>query len=398
MKLIKLVAIIPLLSGSYSYATNTDKTFDENVNASEQHHSHAEILSHLPHDLSNEMLLKIPSLRKKFLEWKQEYGKIYDSLSEEAKRMLVWIKHHDFIHEHNSQTPSPSYKLGHNQFSDLSNEEYKKLNRLGEFSMGIDSILATQEKIRAKNKVSSQEPDKVVSDVRILLEENGLNQIPKNKDWRKEGAVTPVKNQGSCGGCWAFSATGAIEGAKFINDGELVSLSEQNLIDCDPSDNGCEGGLMDQAFEFDESAHGLCSESSYPYTAQDGICDNSCDKVHGSEVTNYVDIPEKSRHALLASIAVQPTSVAMQADQLVFQLYKEGVFDHPECGEEGLIDHGVLAVGYGQDEETGHNFWLVKNSWGTSWGEEGYIRLKRDMKHEYGECAIMRIMSAPSVK
>jgi len=264
--------------------------------------------------------------------------------------------------------------------------------------MGMEGILASQEKIRVRNKISSQVEDEVLSEVRRLLDENGLYQIPKNKDWRKEGAVTPVKNQGACGGCWAFSATGAIEGAKFINDGELVSLSEQNLIDCDPSDSGCEGGLMDQAFEFDESAHGLCSEASYPYTAQDGYCDNSCDKVPGSEVINYVDIPEKSRHGLLASIAVQPTSVAMQADQLVFQLYKDGVFDHPECGEEGLIDHGVLAVGYGHDEETGHNFWLIKNSWGGTWGEDGYIRLKRDMVHEYGECAIMRIMSAPSVK
>lgn len=224
------------------------------------------------------------------------------------------------------------------------------------------------------------------------------NGLPDSVDWVSAGAVTAVKNQQSCGSCWAFSSTGAIEGASFIKYGQLIPLSEQNLLDCDTLDNGCNGGLMDNAFKYDESAKGLCSEAEYPYLATDGHeCSAQCQKVNGTTVSDYIDITEKDKHGLIASIALQPTSIAMQADQLAFQFYSSGVFEDDECGKFGNVDHGVLAVGYGTDADTGKKYFTVKNSWGDGWGENGYFRLSRTSNNDWGMCAILMIMTAPII-
>jgi len=317
--------------------------------------------------------------------------------------------------------------LGHNFFSDMTSDEFQQRHILGKYSPGVDTILEAHERKKSLNKkLESSVANAAQEEFRYLMEEyedglddeetqeeededadwvnmdgslsNKKHKLPKTVDWVEAGAVTPIKNQGQCGSCWAFSTTGAIEGAKFIKTGELVSLSEQNLLDCDDVDNGCSGGLMDNAFEFDESFHGLCSEDEYPYLAEDTEeCKVDCNKVPGSEVVSYMDIPEGKEWSLIKSIVRQPTSIAMQADQLSFQLYSSGVFDNEECGAEGMIDHGVLAVGYGKDKETKTPYILVKNSWGDSWGEDGYIRLARRSDNEWGMCAILRVMSAPTV-
>ncbi len=153
---------------------------------------------------------------------------------------------------------------------------------------------------------------------------------------------------------------------------------------------------METAFKFDEAAKGLCSEDEYPYLAADGnTCNSNCTKVAGSIVADYHDIPEKDKHGLIASIALQPTSIAMQAGQLEFQLYSSGVFSSEECGAQGDVDHGVLAVGYGTDAESGKKYFTVKNSWGADWGENGYFRLDRQSNNEWGTCAILMIMTVP---
>lgn len=263
--------------------------------------------------------------------------------------LLPFLRHVALLEEHSNK--ESSYELGHNQFSDMSLEEFHALFKLGKKNTRpIPKIDTADQEIATKIARSLQSLD-----------------LPDYVNWVQIGAVTPIKNQGACGACWAFSTTGALEGAKFIKTGELVSLSEQNLLDCDHTDMGCSGGLMDSAFKFDEKTGGLCSETDYPYEAiQHDDCDTSCVDVPGTIVKTFVDVPPGDERALLSALAMQPISVAIQADQFAFQFYRRGVLDDDSCGKSAQIDHGVLAVGYGTDLETQTPYWLVKNSWGES--------------------------------
>jgi cathepsin L len=228
----------------------------------------------------------------------------------------------------------------------------------------------------------------------VLRSKNGPHkQIKKTAtsiDWRTSGAVTPVKNQGQCGSCWSFSATGSMEGAHQIKTGNLVSLSEQQLIDCSTAqgNQGCNGGLMDQAFQYVISAGGITSESQYPYTATGpNTCQTNVTTV--ATISSFVDVTAGSETALLAAANIGPVSVAIEADQQCFQFYSGGILSDPSCGMQ--LDHGVLVVGYGTD--AGTDFWIVKNSWGASWGESGYVRLIRGKN----ECGIAQEPSYPLV-
>jgi len=217
---------------------------------------------------------------------------------------------------------------------------------------------------------------------------------PDRVDWRDQGYVTPVKNQGACGSCWAFSSTGALEGQHMRRIGRLVSLSEQNLVDCSRAfgNNGCSGGLMDFAFEYVKNNTGVDTESSYPYKAMDGKCKFTRQNV-GAKDTGFVDVVEGDEEALKDAVASQgPVSIAIDASHSSFQLYKRGVYYEPECSSENL-DHGVLIVGYGTDPDHG-DYWIVKNSWGPLWGEEGYIRMARN-KHNH--CGVASKASYPLV-
>jgi C1A family cysteine protease len=292
------------------------------------------------------------------------------------------------IQEHNSQTPTPSYTLGHNAYSDMTETEFAQFFKLGEFSN------AAEQKTRVESKLTSSD---TTAEKRRTLKEQAPLELPDFVDWFQMGAVTPIKNQGACGSCWAFSTTGALEGSKFLKTGELVSLSEQNLIDCDHKDLGCNGGLMDNAFKFDEKSGGLCSEADYPYEAKQGTCNEECTDVEGSIVQTFIDVPPGDEQALISAIAMQPISIAIQASQFVFQFYKTGVLNDDSCGSAGNIDHGVLAVGYGTDLDTQVPYFKVKNSWGETWGENGFIKIGRKSENEFGICAILKMASFPVV-
>jgi len=210
-------------------------------------------------------------------------------------------------------------------------------------------------------------------------------------DWRTKNAVTAVKNQQQCGSCWAFSTTGSTEGAHAIKTGKLVSLSEQQLVDCSQAqgNQGCNGGLMDQAFQYIISNGGITSEAAYPYTAQDGTCNTNVTSV--ATLSSFVDVTAGDENALLQAVNIGPVSIAIEADQECFQFYSSGILSDPSCGMQ--LDHGVLVVGYGTDSTTNTPYWIVKNSWGASWGEQGYVQLIRGKN----ECGVAQEASYPVV-
>jgi C1A family cysteine protease len=215
-------------------------------------------------------------------------------------------------------------------------------------------------------------------------------------DWREHDAVTPVKDQGQCGSCWSFSSTGSMEGAWAIHSSELVSLSEQQLVDCSKSygNMGCRGGLMDDAFQYVIDNGGLDTEEDYHYTAQDGTCDEDKQENHIVTFSSFVDVIPNDEDQLKSAVALGPVSVAIEADKMGFQFYKSGVFSG-ECGT--TLDHGVLVVGYGTDEESGLDYWIVKNSWAATWGDEGYILLQRNVDAPEGQCGVAMQPSYPVV-
>jgi C1A family cysteine protease len=284
--------------------------------------------------------LSEPDYQFLFTRWVEQWGKEYEHEAFFGK-YNTFKANLNFIIEHNSY--NNSYTLAMNAFGDLTTEEFKAQR------CGWTAAPRNEE----------------------TVEFNG--PINADVDWQAKGAVTPVKDQGQCGSCWAFSTTGAVEGCVQIASGKLLNLAEQQLVDCAGSEGnqGCNGGLMDYAFQWIIKNGGIASEGSYPYTARDG----SCKKVASvAKISGFKDVPANKEDQLMAALQLGTVSVAVEADKSVFQFYHDGVLDNKACGTQ--LDHGITLTGSGT--LAGKDYWKVKNSWGASWGKQGYIMMVRN--------------------
>jgi len=308
-----------------------------------------------------------------FEDFKARFARKYASLSEEEHRRSVFNENMKLIDSENSK--GNSYTLGVTNHADMTFAEWR--------TQYLGGYVATTKK-----------------DSIGAFRASADFVAPASVNWTANGAVTPVKNQGQCGSCWSFSTTGALEGAAFLAGRKLMSLSEQNILECDHGGNKCRGGSMDQAFQW-VAQNGICAEVDDTYKCMDqnsaectnSVCPTKCSPVLAAhDVISSTDV-DPSEGALEAAVSQQPVSVAIEADRPVFQHYTGGVLTNEACGSQ--LDHGVLAVGFGTDK--GQKYWLVKNSWGTSFGEQGYIRIERGAAEDGGECGIRKGAVFPTV-
>merc|ERR1712002_861623 len=315
-------------------------------------------------------------LDEQWQAFKTKYAKEYTDEIELAKRE-AWEDNYHFMEEHNAAYKKglKTYEVGENEFNDLSHAEF----------------------VNMMNGLHYSESDRKANPI---FSPNNLQNLPEEVDWRPKGFVTPIKNQKMCGSCWAFSTTGSLEGATFNKTKKLVSLSEQNLVDCSMKEgnHGCFGGLMDFAFKYIKDNNGIDTEESYPYTAKTGKERLFKASTIGATLSSWTDIKKGSEVDLAAAVAVVgPISVGIDAGHRGFQMYRRGIYYEKQCSSVHL-DHGVLAVGYGakkhDDNGKKDKFWIVKNSWGTTWGDKGYINMAKDVKNM---CGIATAASFPVV-
>ncbi|NXA53485.1 CATL1 protein, partial [Nothocercus julius] len=296
-----------------------------------------------------------PALEDAWRGWKSLHAKEYAQDAEAARRE-VWEKNLRRIEEHNRQQEQGghAFRLGMNHYGDLTDEEFNQL---------LNGFVPAR----------PQAPGP-------LFRASAAARTPAQVDWRAKGYVTPVKNQGHCGSCWAFSATGALEGLVFNRTGRLVVLSEQNLVDCSRQlgNAGCGGGYVTRAFQYVRDNGGLNSERVYPYLGTDA---SSCrydprDRAANCSAVRLV-APGSEAALAQAVAAVGPVAVAVDASSFHFHFYKSGIFSSAFCSQQ--VNHAMLAVGYGTGRQAGQSvgYWILKNSWSEEWGERGYVRLLR---------------------
>ncbi|KAJ4797546.1 hypothetical protein LUZ62_048792 [Rhynchospora pubera] len=301
-------------------------------------------------------------------KWMAQHGRAYNDAEEKAHRFEIFKANAEYVQSVN-HARNRTYRLSLNRFADLTNEEFKA------------SFLGFK-----PNPLIAKEEQDVEKPFRYA----NLASVPGAMDWRARGAVTGVKDQDTCGCCWAFSAVAAMESIVKLKTGQLMSLSEQEVLDCTGNGMSCEGGTMEAAFSFIARNRGLTTESNYPYTRNQGYCNSRRRSASAATIRGYEEVP-RSEAALLNAVANQPVSAGVEGSGIDFQLYGGGLFTG-YCGTD--LDHAVTVVGYGASARS--KYWLVKNSWGSGWGEGGYMRMQRDIGSYGGLCGITLQASYPT--
>ncbi|XP_047318989.1 ervatamin-B-like [Impatiens glandulifera] len=308
-----------------------------------------------------------------YKKWMIENGKVYNGIEESEKRFNIFKENLVFIDTHNSE--NRTYKVGLNVFADLTDEEYRSYYLGMKYDADLQSV---QSELDSQSYAASS-----------------AENIPVSLDWRTKGAVSPIRNQGRCASCWAFSAIATVESINQIVTGQLIDLSEQELIDCDRSVNtGCKTGRQIEAFKFITRNGGIDTEKDYPYLEADGTCNATKMKSKVVSINGYKEVlPRNNEIYLMIAVAQQPISVGIEAYGKAFKNYVSGIFTG-NCGTS--LDHAVVVVGYGS--EKGLDYWIVKNSWGLNWGESGYMRIQRNFYpgKGKGKCGIAMFASYPT--
>ncbi|WOK97680.1 hypothetical protein Cni_G06388 [Canna indica] len=304
---------------------------------------------------------------QKFKQWMTRYGREYKDEAEKLYRLGVFTNNSKYVDAF-FKSGERSYSVGLNQFADLTNEEF------------LAGHTGLKQSNASKPTASHFSYDDVTT-------------VPATVDWRSRGVVTSVKDQGSCGSCWAFSSVAAMESIILIKKRKQLDLSEQELVDCDFFNSGCNGGWMNDAFDFVIRNGGITSEAKYPYVGRQRVCRVAELRDNAATISGFVDVPDNEERALMVAVAQHPVSVAIDAGGLDFQLYTGGVFSGP-CGT--TMNHAVTVVGYGEDGR-GNKYWIAKNSWGASWGDGGYVLMKKDVEEKEGLCGIAMHPSYPTI-
>ncbi|RRT40783.1 hypothetical protein B296_00046833 [Ensete ventricosum] len=297
-----------------------------------------------------------------------QYGRKYANESEKSYRLGVFTRNLDYVNAFR-QAGNHSYTLGLNEFADLTKEEFTAT-----YTTTITRPSASE-----------------VSYPGLKPFRYGNVNAPSSIDWRDKGAVTEVRKQGGCGACWAFAAVAAIEGINQIVRGDLLSLSEQELIACDYNNDGCEGGLHYRSFSYVISSGGMTTEERYPYNPDHIECHDYDDWDILVTISGYEIVPRNDEKSLMKAVANQPVAVGI--DSRTFQFYSGGIYDGP-CAAD--LDHEVTLVGYDTDEH-GTAYWIAKNSWGKEWGDDGYLLIAKDVAEKEGRCGLAITAAYPVI-